>query len=117
MPGIDFEAKDMGSLRSGHKTINLELPIIFSPECLGECTGVELNKLAAGPRSGLYLRKIRSNEETDFDAVFIHPATGICDRHQVRGYIESAFGGNFLARFGHQANDVGFQLERDLGDR
>src|SRR5258707_869371 len=97
MPSVDFESKDMGSLRSCHKAIKLKLPIISRCEGLGERTGVELDKLAAGPRSRLYLGKIRSNEETDVDGVFIHPATGISDRRQVCDHIESAFGGDFLA--------------------
>ena len=67
------------------------------------------------------LLQVRVDEQGDADARFAERLHGVGDSCALPGDVQAAFGGDFLARFGHQAAILRQDALRDadhfLGDR
>ena len=85
-------------------------------EILGEGTGVQFDELRADAGGGFHLRRDGRDEEADFDAGVVHFPAGVGQGQPLGRDVQAAFGGQFGAAFGHQANDVGFETEGDGDD-
>src|ERR1051326_3823479 len=82
----------------------------------GECACVQFDELANAARSRLDLRRVRRDEQTDFDPGVVHPPPGVGDGGQIAGYIQTALGCHLLAAFGPHPDDVRFEFERNAYD-
>ena len=62
------------------------------------------------------MSRIRRNKQTDFDPGIVHPLAGVGQGGQIAGHVQTAFRGDLLPPFGHQADNVRLEVERDADD-
>ena len=70
--------------------------------------------MRADARARLDLAWIRIDEETDIDARVVHALATLGQRLDIWNDVEAAFGGDFLAAFGNDANRVRTDASREI---
>ena len=78
--------------------------------------GVQFHELAADPRAGFNLLFIRRDEQTHLNARVVHFLARLGQGFFSGGNFQSAFGRHFRPPFGHDADDVRLQFQRDGDD-
>ena len=115
--GVDLQPQVVRLSRGGPPTFQFPRPFPFAVEILRERAGVQFNELAAGTRRRLNLRGVGGDEKAGARRFPGRSTSSASPPERVMiGHIQSPFGGDFGPPFRHQANDVRFDLQRDLDD-
>ena len=113
VPRIHAQAEAVRELGGGDEAVEFPLAGAGIAEVLAKLAGVQLNKLRARLRGGVHLFGVGIDKQTNFNAVLRHFFASALERGQLPGHIQPAFGGDFLAFLGHEANDFRFRAHGD----
>src|SRR2546423_13168906 len=86
----------------------------FSGEMVGKGAGMKLDELRARFCGCSNLRGIGRYEQAHLDPAIDHFFGGFRESSNVSANVQAAFSRDFLPFFGHQADDLGLELESDL---
>ncbi len=112
--GVDAEAKFVG-VRGGVGVARDFLVAGAGGGSVGIGPGVELDNLGAGAVGGVDLGEFGVDEGADADFRGVEIADDVAQAGGIAGDVEAAFGGDFLAAFGHEADFVRAVEKRLLG--